>query len=209
MGADDGAPEGADTAVHSTSDEGLAARFAAGDLGAFEELVRRHRDAIYRFVRWHLGAPGSEAEDVTQDVLIEVYRSLPRYEGRSRLKTWILGLAYNRCRQTRRSARSARRLLVAEPASDEALRSLPDAAPDLDALVARREIQAEVRSAIERLGAEHREVVLLREIEELSYGEIASVLRIPVGTVRSRLHNARIELGTCLATLARGKADAS
>jgi RNA polymerase sigma-70 factor (ECF subfamily) len=209
VGAGDGAPDGADTAGHGTSDEDLAARFVAGDHGAFDELVRRHRDGIYRFVRWHLGAPGGEAEDVTQDVLIEVYRSLPRYERRSRLKTWILGLAYNLCRQTRRGSRSARRVFVAEVATDEVLGSLADAAPDLDALLARREIQAEVRSAIDRLGPEHREIVLLREVEELSYGEIASVLRIPVGTVRSRLHYARVELGTCLAALAKGTGEGS
>jgi RNA polymerase sigma-70 factor (ECF subfamily) len=209
VGAGDGAPDGADTAGHGTSDEDLAARFVAGDHGAFDELVRRHRDGIYRFVRWHLGAPGGEAEDVTQDVLIEVYRSLPRYERRSRLKTWILGLAYNLCRQTRRGSRSTRRVFVAEVATDEVLGSLADAAPDLDALLARREIQAEVRSAIDRLGPEHREIVLLREVEELSYGEIASVLRIPVGTVRSRLHYARVELGTCLAALAKGTGEGS
>jgi RNA polymerase sigma-70 factor (ECF subfamily) len=209
VGPGDGAPDGADTAGHGTSDEDLAARFVAGDHGAFDELVRRHRDGIYRFVRWHLGAPGGEAEDVTQDVLIEVYRSLPRYERRSRLKTWILGLAYNLCRQTRRGSRSTRRVFVAEVATDEVLGSLADAAPDLDALLARREIQAEVRSAIDRLGPEHREIVLLREVEELSYGEIASVLRIPVGTVRSRLHYARVELGTCLAALAKGTGEGS
>jgi RNA polymerase sigma-70 factor (ECF subfamily) len=207
--ANGAAPDDADATGHGTSDEDLAARSVAGDHGAFSELVRRHRDGIYRFVRWHLGAPGSEAEDVTQDVLIEVYRCLPRYERRSRLKTWILGLAYNRCRQTRRGARSARRVFAGAEATDEELRTLADAGPDLDALLARREVQAEVRSAIERLCPAHREVVLLREIEELSYGEIATVLHIPVGTVRSRLHNARIELGTSLAALVKGKGHGS
>ena len=204
-----GAPSDDDRAGPDASDENLAGRFLAGDHGAFDELVRRHRDGIYRFVRWHLGAAGSEAEDVTQDVLIEVYRSLPRYEGRSRLKTWILGLAYNLCRQTRRGSRSAQRVLVAGAATDEALRTLADGTSDLDALLARREVQVEVRSAIERLGPEHRDVVLLREIEGLSYGEIAGVLQIPVGTVRSRLHNARVELGTLLAALAREKGEGS
>jgi DNA-directed RNA polymerase specialized sigma24 family protein len=83
------------------------------------------------------------------------------------------------------------------------LRTVPDATADLDALLARREVQVQVRSAIEGLGPEHRDVALLREIEELSYGEIAGVLQIPVGTVRSRLHNARVELGTFLGALAR------
>jgi RNA polymerase sigma-70 factor (ECF subfamily) len=97
-----GAPGSDDRAVPDASDEDLARRFVAGDHAAFDELVRRHRNGIYRFVRWHLGAPGGEAEDVTQDVLIEVLRCLPRYEGRSRLRTWMLGLAHNVCRQKRR-----------------------------------------------------------------------------------------------------------
>ena len=204
-----GAPVDDDRAVPDASDETLAGRFVAGDHGAFDELVRRHRDGIYRFVRWHLGAAGSEAEDVTQDVLIEVYRSLPRYEGRSRLETWILGLAYNRCRLTWRGSRSAQRVSVAAEATDDVFRTVADATADLDALLARREVQAKVRSAIERLGPEHRDVVLLREVEGLSYGEIANVLRIPVGTVRSRLHNARVDLGTCLAALARENGEGS
>jgi RNA polymerase sigma-70 factor (ECF subfamily) len=202
VGAGRGAPGKDDRAGPDASDEDLASRFVAGDHGAFDELVRRHRDGIYRFVRWHLGAPGGEAEDVTQDVLIEVFRCLPRYEGRSRLRTWMLGVAHNLCRQRRRGTGGARAFVVAGPA-DEALRTVPDATADLDALLARREVQAQVRTAIERLSPEHRDVVLLREIEGLPYGEIAGVLQIPVGTVRSRLHNARVELGTCLLALAR------
>ena len=199
-----GGASGSDDRVGGeTSDEDLASRFVAGDQGAFDALVRRHRDGIYRFVRWHLGAPGSEAEDVTQDILIEVLRCLPRYEGRSRLKTWILGVAYNLCRQRRRGSRGVQRAFVAGEATDEVLRTVPDVTSNLDALLARREVQERVRSAIERLGPEHRSVVVLRELEGLSYGEIAGVLQIPVGTVRSRLHNARVELGSCLAALAR------
>ena len=203
MGAAGGGPGNDDRAAPDASDEDLARRFVAGDHGAFDELVRRHRNGIFRFVRWHLGARGEEAEDVTQDVLIEVFRSLPRYEGRSRLRTWILGLAHNLCRQRRRGSSGARRAFVVAEATDDVLRTVADATADLDALLARREVQVRVRSAIERLSPEHRDVVLLREIEGLKYGEIAGVLQIPVGTVRSRLHNARVELGTCLLALAR------
>jgi RNA polymerase sigma-70 factor (ECF subfamily) len=204
VGAGEGAPGHDDRAALDASDEDLASRFVAGDQGAFDVLVRRHRDGIHRFVRWHLGASGGEAEDVTQDVLIEVFRCLPRYEGRSRLRTWMLGLALNLCRQRRRGSRSDRRSFVVAGVTDDVRRAVADAdEADIDALLARREVQLQVRSAIESLGQEHRDVVVLRDIEGLSYGEIADVLRIPVGTVRSRLHNARVELGTRLAALAR------
>lgn len=151
----------------------------------------RHRDALYRFVRSYLGASREEAEDVTQDVLVEVYRSLPRFEGRSRLLTWMFGVARNLCLRHRRTAQ---RRPAAGTDGDETLRDLPDTGFDLDSALGRREVQERVQAAIEDLGPEHRGVVLLREIEGLSYEEIAEVLEIPLGTVRSRLHNARAAL---------------
>ncbi len=158
--------------------------------------MQRHRDAVYRFVCSYLGAAREEAEDVTQDVLVEVYRSLPGFEGRSRLLTWILGVARNLCLRRRRTAQRRPETGTDEP---EALRDLPDLAFDLDAVFERQELQERVRAAIEGLGPEHRDVVWLREIEGLSYAEIAAVLVIPLGTVRSRLHNARAVLIETLA----------
>jgi RNA polymerase sigma-70 factor (ECF subfamily) len=179
-------------------DEALARRFLAGDAVAFDELVLRHRDAIYRFVRSRLGLSRAEAEDVTQDVLIEVYRCLHRFEGRSRLRSWILGVAANLCRHHRRSVLpGAVREIGPEP-----LRRLPDGSPGLEAALSRRELQHAVKKAIEGLGAEHRTAVLLRDIEGLSYSEIAEVLQVPLGTVRSRLHNARALLASRLLPLA-------
>ena len=187
----------------TATDEDLARRFAAGDEGAFETLVRRHRDTIYRFVRWHLGAAREEAEDVTQDVLLEMLRSLSRYEGRSRLRTWVLGLAHNLCRRRRRAGRRALGLAASpDPTRGRPeLSAVADRAIDVETLLARREVQERVRSAIDALGPEHRAVVLLREIEGLSYDEIATVLDVPIGTVRSRLHNARAALAGCLVAL--------
>ena len=195
---------GADAGIGpaAASDEELVRRFADGDARAFDEIVGRHRDAVYRFCRWQLGGPRHEAEDATQDALIEVFRSLRRYAGRSRLRTWIFGLARNVCLRRRRAA--ARSLPASRDAGDdEALRAIPDAAADLDALLARDETTGRVRREIEGLSPEHRVVVLLREIEGLSYDEIASVVGVPVGTVRSRLHNARAALAVSLCALAR------
>lgn len=183
------------------SDEGLVRRFLAGDAGAFEGIVGRHRDAVYRFIRWQLGAARQEAEDATQDALVEMFRSLPRYSGRSRLRTWILGLARNVCLRRRRAL--ARRLPAPLwAADDETLRAIPDAGADVEALLERRETRDRVRAGIDGLSPEHRVVVLLREVEGLSYEEIASVLEVPVGTVRSRLHNARAALAISLCSLA-------
>ena len=133
---------------------------------------------------------------MTQDVLVEVHRSIAAFEGRSRLLTWMLGVARNLCLRRRRAAA---RNPLGHAADVQTLLSLPDSAVDLEAALAQRERAECVRAAIGGLGAEQRSVVLLREIEGPSYEEIASVLEIPVGTVRSRLYNARVVLAGRLA----------
>jgi RNA polymerase sigma-70 factor, ECF subfamily len=187
------------------SDEVLARRFAAGDAGAFDELLSRHRDALFRFTRWSLGAARDEAEDITQDVLVEIYRSLPRFEGRSRLRTWMFGLARNVCRQRRRARLRASSNPTRSVELSASLRDLPDGSVDLDGALERREIREAVGLAIESLSPEQRSAVLLRDIEGLSYEEIAEVLAIPLGTVRSRLHNARLALAGRLFRLDRNR----
>jgi RNA polymerase sigma-70 factor (ECF subfamily) len=184
-------------------DEELARLFTRGAAAAFDELALRHRDAIYRFVRSHMGVPRDEAEDIAQDVLVQVYRCLGRFAGRSRLRTWILGVAANVCRQRRRSRLTGAGLETGN--GPEALCQLPDRGPGLEMVLERRELQAAVRAAIESLGRDHRLVVLLRDIEGLSYVEIAEVLQVPLGTVRSRLYNARALLAERLLPLARAE----
>jgi RNA polymerase sigma-70 factor (ECF subfamily) len=182
-------------------DGDLVRRFREGDQTAFDAIGTRHRDSVYRFVRTRLGVLQNEAEDVTQDVLLVVYRRLAQFEGRSRLRTWILGVAANVCRERRRASAS-RRLCLDDRDSTETLRTLPDARPDLEAALDRRSLQDAVRGAMDALAPQHREVIQLREIEGLSYDEMATVLEIPVGTVRSRLHNARADLTQRLTSLA-------
>jgi RNA polymerase sigma-70 factor (ECF subfamily) len=185
------------------SDEELARWFVAGDTGAFDELLSRHRDTLFRFVRWSLGATRDEAEDATQDTLVEIYRSMSCFEGRSRLRTWMFGIARNVCRQRRRARQRSSPTPTQSVDSSDALRNLPDGSVDLDGILERREVQEAVSLAIEGLSPEHRSTVLLRDIEGLSYEEIAEILEIPLGTVRSRLHNARLALAGRLVRLDR------
>jgi RNA polymerase sigma-70 factor (ECF subfamily) len=106
----------------------------------------------------------------------------------------MFGLARNVCRRRRRALRRASSSPSQSLDSGEALRDLPDGSVDLDGALERREIQEEVGRAIESLSPKQPSAVLLRDIEGLSYEEIAGVLAIPLGTVRSRLHNARLAL---------------
>ncbi len=183
------------------ADEGLVARFRQGDEAAFGEIVVRYRDRVYQFCRWQLGASRAEAEDATQDALLEVYRCLGSFEGRSRLKTWILGVARNVCRRRRRSRHRRESVELAQGREEAPLVELPDSSIDLLRDLERQEQERALCLAIERLSGEQRSTLLLRDVEGLSYEEIARVLGVPVGTVRSRLHNARGALARQLAAV--------
>jgi RNA polymerase sigma-70 factor (ECF subfamily) len=177
------------------SDEGLARRFVAGDERAFEQLVTRYKQRLFRFVGFSLGAARAEAEDVAQEILIQVYKSLPAFQGQSRLSTWLYGVAKNVCRHSRRALTSLR----TEDPDEEALLEIPDVRLDPFRSLQRRETETAVRAAIDSLNPAQRVTVLLRDLEGFSYAEISAILGVPVGTVRSRLHNARVLLAERLA----------
>jgi len=179
-----GEPEGAE------SDEVLVARAVRGEERAFSVLVDRHQDRLFRFLRFALQGDRAQAEDAVQETFIQVHRALASFQGRSSFRTWLFGVARN----VSRHCGSPDAWGVSGRVSDEALLDLPDGQPDPLARVEQRQIQDAVRDAIRALSPLHRAVVFLRDIDGLSYDEIAEALGVPVGTVRSRLHNARATL---------------
>lgn len=178
------------------TDEALVRRVASGDEPAFAELAARYERRLAQFVRWWLDVHDDMTEDVVQEVLLQLHRSAPRFGGQSSFRTWLYALARNVCRH---QCRKLRRQPARMGESEEYLREIPDARlGPLEALAHDEAIRA-VRRAVDALPAAHRLVLMLRDWEELSYAEIADVLGIPVGTVRSRLHNARALLADRLA----------
>ena len=175
-------------------DERLVDRFLGGDRAAFDTLVRRYQDPVYRFVTWSIG--DDEADDVAQDVFVEVYRSLATWRRRSIFRTWLYGVARNVCR------RHARRVAARVPVHGRIdVDDLPD--PSDPALrAAQRDANAVVLlAAIAGLPPGQRATIMLRAWEGLSYDEIAAAMNVPVGTVRSRLHAARRTLAAATAEL--------
>jgi RNA polymerase sigma-70 factor (ECF subfamily) len=177
----------------SQGDDDLLHACARGDGEAFAHLLSRHRDRVFQLVRWWVA--GSAAEDVAQEVFLQVFRSAASFAGRSSFKTWLYGLTLNVCRRHRR--RAARGLGTDE----EALRELRASSLDPLARLEAAERAAIVRRAVESLPLAQRTVLLLREWEDMTYSEIATVMKVPVGTVRSRLHNARVVLADGLEQL--------
>ena len=144
-----------------------------------DRVVRDHYDAVYRFCARRIGI--GRAADASQETFVTAQRAIRRFRGESSLRTWILGIAVNECRRAIRKG-------GAEPLPLEV--DLAGHTDDEGALV-NRQVLAE---ALARLSDEHREVVLLHEIEGLTYDEIAEATGVPSGTVKSRLHHAFLRL---------------
>lgn len=176
----------------------LIARIRNGDDKAFSGLVEMYKDRIHQFILCILG-PDREAEDLVQEVFIQIYRSLPAFRGSSSFSTWAYAIARNVCRHQLRK-RGRDNIFTAGDES-EALYSIPESGPTQELAMETEETKALVRSGIDALSPIHRSVIFLSCWEKLSYAEMAEALGIPVGTVRSRLHNALAALAERLKTV--------
>jgi RNA polymerase sigma-70 factor (ECF subfamily) len=186
-------------------DDELISRIAAGDAEAFSHLFRRRQGQIYRFAL-HMTASPAVADDVTQEVFLAVMSDAGRYDaGRASVTAWLCGIARNHVR------RRAERDRPLQPLGDgddddsigEALTVEADALGDLT----RAESIEALRDAVLTLPVRYREVVVLCDLEELTYAEAAAALGCAVGTVRSRLHRGRALLAVKLTASAAPGAD--
>ena len=168
----------------------IVRRARKGDAAAFHELVDRYADELYTLALSLTGQP-SDAEDVVQETLLGAYSSLASFEGRASVKTWLSRILVN---QAARHYRSQRVRKAAQPTHlSAASRELLDASSQPSPIPA-SEIRMDVLAIMQTLRPEYRAIIALRELDGLSYREIADVLNIPAGTVESRLYHARQEL---------------
>ncbi|MFI5349752.1 MAG: RNA polymerase sigma factor [Elusimicrobiota bacterium] len=167
---------------------------------AFDDLLARHRDRVFQFARWYARGDLDGAEDIAQEIWIEVFRSAASFRGESSFRTWLYSLGRNVClRWIKRRGAAAAKFMPLENEDEETLEFADGEPPVLETLE-HLERDGIVRSAVERLPSHHRVALLLRHWEGLSYEEIASLLELPLGTVRSRLHNALARLSAQLKT---------
>jgi RNA polymerase sigma-70 factor (ECF subfamily) len=173
------------------NDTDLIERFKKGDPSAFEAIVRKYQDRIYNLCRYMLQDP-EDAQDAAQDVFLKAYRGLKDFRPDSSLYTWIYRIGVTTCLDYRRKSR--REVLRREPLTED----LPSDEPASEQLYQSREIPDSIQLALQKLPEKLRAAIVLREIEELSYEEIAEVLHTSAGTVKSRISRAREQLRSLL-----------
>lgn len=159
------------------SDEALMLDFQRGSREAFEELFARYRGPLYGFFRRRLES-NERAEDLAQETFLAMIRAVSRYQPRAQLRTYLYGIALKLLAADRRKHQSTP---CTESDQEPALEEIPDQA-------------LWVRECLKKLESSEREILMLREYEQLSYLEIAELLRLPINTVRSRLFRARMAL---------------
>ncbi len=175
----------------------VIARARSGDHDAFRVLVERYQGRVYRLALRVL-RDEERARDAVQEAFLKVYRSLDRFEGRSSFYTWLYRLVLNVCLDLRRRDRLDRQVEWSEERWEQASEedAGPDPisgslSPDPELALDRAELRSAIAAAIRSLPDDARRTLLLREVDGLSYAEIAEVLGVPRGTVMSRLHYAR------------------
>jgi RNA polymerase sigma-70 factor (ECF subfamily) len=173
-------------------DQGLIDACRRGQTEAFGLLVRRYQDRLYPTVL-RLTGSAEDAHDLLQETFLRAYRKLSLFQGESGFYTWVYRIAVNLALSDRRRRKSAR---PAVALSSRETFDPPDdpAQTDPAGPLERAERDARVQNALSALAPDHRAVVVLKDLDGLRYEEIAEMLNIPVGTVRSRLHRARNEL---------------
>lgn len=155
----------------------------------FESQVLPHLDAAYRFARW-LGNSPSDAQDIVQDAMLRAYRGFEGLRG-SDVKAWLLTIVRN-CHSTAYQQQQRRECVELPERGDAAgLKAMVASPSDPERLAMERDEERTLDRLVARLNVEHREVLMLREIEEMSYREIAAIAGVPIGTVMSRLARAR------------------
>lgn len=175
----------------------LVRRCRAGDGAAWEEIVQTYSRRVYNLA-YRFTSRADSAEDLTQDVFVRVYRSLDQYNPKQGdLQNWLMRLARNLIIDDYRKRQRAPQDDIADDLDDHKYH-LRSAENSVQREMERRELGAQVQSGIDRLSADLRTCVILRDIEELSYQEIVDLLKIPEGTVKSRINRGRIELAKIL-----------
>lgn len=176
------------------SDEVLIARFKEGDDSSFRELVEKYQSRVYSIVLAIIGDK-NDAEDLSQEIFVKVYRFLHQFKGRSKFFTWLYRLTINTCISARNKKKKDNEIYQFQ--SEKNLISAhilqSDAKSPME-ILQNKELEEKIKLALDSLSDGLKEVFVLREIEDLSYKQLSKIFNCPEGTIKSRLFRAREEL---------------
>ena len=177
-----------------TGDAECVRRVQRGDIEFFEILVRRHQNTTFNLIYRFLG-DYDEASETAQEVFLSAYKSIQQFRGDANFATWLYRIAFNHASTRRKNLSSKRQRQVA--LEDGA--ALVDSGANPETCAEQKEIQQYVQQALNSLDGDDAQIILLRDLQDVSYDDIAQTLDVPVGTVKSRLHRARQALRISLA----------
>lgn len=175
------------------TDSELIEQCLSGHAAAFGQLVQRHQNRLFNSLYRMLGSR-EDADDVAQEAFVAAFQKLDTFRGDSQFYSWLFRIAYNTAISMKRKAKL--KTISANQLKDSSGHEPDDPNPDHhpEHGIEVEETQAAVQQALSELSEEYREAIVLKEMEDLSYEEIAELADVPVGTIRSRLHRARAEL---------------
>ncbi len=175
------------------TDEELIASFQNGNEQAYIELVRRYRDRLMTFVFRFLGDM-ELSEDIVQDTMIKVYTHKHYYKEIAKFSTWIYTIAGNLAKTELRKRKRRKVTLLSQMNTDDRKYEIPSTELQSEDIVQGEYTERYIQKAILQLPLHFRTVVILRDIQELSYEEISKIVNVPLGTVKSRINRARLQL---------------
>ena len=177
-------------------DDSLIRRAAAQDAAAFEQLMLLHQKPVYN-ICWRMAGNAEDALDLSQEVFLKAYRNIGNFDERSQFSTWIYRITANTCIDEIRKRKGRQSFSLEEELEGEEgsmQRQVADAGETPEESMLREEQKSEILQALESLSPEHKVAVILRDIKGLSYEEIAEILELTLGTVKSRISRGRNQL---------------
>jgi RNA polymerase sigma-70 factor (ECF subfamily) len=179
--------------LREISDEELVRRCQQNDHAAFTEIVDRYKDSVYWLIRRMIG--NLEVEDLTQDVFLRAYRAIPRLRSRATFRTWLYRIAHNLCvTELRRRDKRGEHLSLDEEGEEKVHWLMPEGRKDQEGEINRWDLAQSVQTLVGMLPERYRTALTLFYIQQVRYEEIAEIMGIPLGTVKTYIHRGRLHL---------------
>ncbi len=175
------------------SDEELIGRFQKGDENAYSELVKRYKDPLLNFVYRYVN-DRDQAEDIVQDTMVKLFTHKHYYKEIAKFSTWIYTIAGNLAKTELRKKKRQKTTHLSQIGPEDSEYQIPDHGSGTDESIQSSFVEKRIQSAIQQLEPHFRTVIIMRDIQELSYEEISNILNVPLGTVKSRINRGRLEL---------------